>query len=72
MLCVEDWWTLVCYAGPASEASIDSKPIGSELENQIGTGAGESQLFVETSADRMIGSQLDPHLRTAPRRGDRQ
>jgi hypothetical protein len=24
-------WTLICYAGSASEASIDSRPLGSEL-----------------------------------------
>lgn len=25
-------WTLVCYAGPASEASTGSRPVGSELK----------------------------------------
>lgn len=27
--------TLICYAGSASEASIDSKPIGSELKSDM-------------------------------------
>lgn len=29
-------WTLVRYAGPASKASIGSKPIGSELMRYVG------------------------------------
>jgi len=29
--------TLICYAGSASEASIDSKPIGSELKSDMVT-----------------------------------
>ena len=29
-------WTLICYAGSASEASIGSKPIGTELLPCIG------------------------------------
>jgi hypothetical protein len=36
MLCEGVGWTLVRYAGPASKASIGSKPIGSELEGDIG------------------------------------
>lgn len=28
-------WTLVRYAGPASKASIGSKPIGSELKRYV-------------------------------------
>jgi hypothetical protein len=32
MHCVERKWTLIRYAGSASEASTDSRPIGSELE----------------------------------------
>ena len=28
-------WTLICYAGSASEASIDSIPIGTEFKNDI-------------------------------------
>jgi len=35
MLCAETIGTLICYAGSASEASIDSKPIGSELKNDM-------------------------------------
>jgi hypothetical protein len=31
-----EWWTLVRYAGPASKASIGSKPIGSELKRYVG------------------------------------
>lgn len=30
-----EMWTLVRYAGPASKASIGSKPIGSELEGEV-------------------------------------
>lgn len=36
MLCSENSWTLVRYAGPASKASIGSKPIGSELVCDLG------------------------------------
>lgn len=36
MLCRKEGWTLVCYAGPASKASIGSKPIGSELVCDLG------------------------------------
>ena len=36
MLCRRESWTLVCYAGPASKASIGSKPIGSELVCDLG------------------------------------
>lgn len=36
MLCSENNWTLVRYAGPASKASIGSKPIGSELVCDLG------------------------------------
>lgn len=35
MLCVEGKRTLICYAGSASEASIGSKPVGSELRSLI-------------------------------------
>lgn len=35
MRCKMDGWTLVCYAGPASKASIGSKPIGSELVSYV-------------------------------------
>lgn len=37
MLCAEMIGTLICYAGSASEASIDSKPIGSELMSDMVT-----------------------------------
>ena len=36
MCCERDNWTLVRYAGPASKALIGSKPIGSELECDLG------------------------------------
>lgn len=42
---VEIIWALVCYAGPAPEASIGSKPIGSELERNIGAKCSQSQGF---------------------------
>ena len=31
MQCVREWRTLICYAGSASQASIGSRPLGSEL-----------------------------------------
>ena len=37
--------TLICYAGSASEASIGSKPIGSELEKHRYTFNTECQCF---------------------------
>lgn len=41
--------TLICYAGSASEASIDSKPIGSELVTFIWLIRAKSQHFVDWS-----------------------
>lgn len=35
MPCVEEFGTLICYAGSASEASIGSRPIGSELDRDM-------------------------------------
>ena len=35
MRCVRKWWTLICYAGSASEASIGSRPLGSELNRDM-------------------------------------
>lgn len=37
MLYKKEKRTLICYAGSASEASIGSKPVGSELEYDICT-----------------------------------
>lgn len=37
MPCNEKIGTLICYAGSASEASIDSEPIGNELKENIPT-----------------------------------
>ena len=31
----EGRWTLICYAGSASEASIGSKPLGAELPSYL-------------------------------------
>lgn len=44
--------TLICYAGSASEASIGSKPIGSELEMFIWLIRSKSQHFVDWSKVR--------------------
>lgn len=41
--------TLICYAGSASEASIGSKPIGSELKMFIWLIRSKSQHFVDWS-----------------------
>lgn len=35
MRCVRKWRTLICYAGSASEASIGSRPLGSELNTDM-------------------------------------
>lgn len=43
MLCKGMIGTLICYAGSASEASIGSKPIGSELAGHMCMVGGESQ-----------------------------
>ncbi|CAA7619547.1 hypothetical protein MTBSS4_250005 [Magnetospirillum sp. SS-4] len=43
MLCEKIIRTLICYAGSASEASIGSKPIGSELKLNLGMMGGGSQ-----------------------------
>ena len=43
----KDWRALICYAGSAPEASIGSKPIGSELVVFICTLVAKSQHFVE-------------------------
>lgn len=47
MLCEKDRRALICYAGSAPEASIGSKPIGSELVMFICTLIAKSQHFVE-------------------------
>ena len=47
MRCEKDWRALICYAGSAPEASIGSKPIGSELVMFICTLIAKSQHFVE-------------------------
>jgi len=44
--------TLICYAGSASEASIGSKPIGSELDMFIWFMRSKSQHFVDLSNAR--------------------
>lgn len=41
--------TLICYAGSASEASIGSKPIGSELELYIRANMPKCQGFYTRS-----------------------
>ena len=38
-------WTLICYAGSASEASIGSQPMGGELVVDMVTLCPESQGF---------------------------
>ena len=47
MRCEKDWRALICDAGSAPEASIGSKPIGSELVMFICTLIAKSQHFVE-------------------------
>ena len=47
MRCEKDWRALICYAGSAPEASIGSKPIGSELDTFIWFVRSESQHFVD-------------------------
>jgi len=45
MLCDKSLRALICYAGSAPEASIGSKPIGSELKHNIGTKTLTSQEY---------------------------
>lgn len=47
MRCAEDKRTLICYAGSASEASIGSKPIGSELAPLISILGAKSQYAID-------------------------
>jgi hypothetical protein len=61
MLCVEDGRTLICYAGSASEASIGSKPIGSELKVFICILCGKSQDSVDLE-EHLLFSQFRPEL----------
>lgn len=55
MLYVERKWTLICYAGSASEASTDSKPLGSELADIRASLAPECQGFVDGQVARPKG-----------------
>lgn len=54
MLYVEREWTLICYAGSASEASTDSKPLGSELADIRASLAPECQGFVDPGLGRSL------------------
>lgn len=47
MHCKKNRRTLICYAGSASEASIGSKPLGSELVTFIYVLRVRSQQFVD-------------------------
>lgn len=47
MRCEKDRRALICYAGSAPEASIGSKPLGSELVVFICTLISKCQHFVE-------------------------
>lgn len=49
MRCEKDRRALICYAGSAPEASIGSKPIGSELKMFIWLIRSKSQHFVDWS-----------------------
>lgn len=61
MLYVEREWTLICYAGSASEASTDSKPLGSELADIPASLAPECQGFVDGRAARSKGEACGTH-----------
>lgn len=52
--------TLICYAGSASEASIGSKPIGSELKMFIWLIRSKSQHFVDWSKARLASVIVVP------------
>lgn len=69
---------LICYAGSAPEASIGSKPIGSELELYIGQNPLKSQEFRAWNSPRrrIVGARAHFYLsekqhsfRIAPRDG---
>lgn len=51
----KDVRTLICYAGSASEASIGSKPVGSELDNDMGVVATKSQENVDSRNTLLAG-----------------
>jgi hypothetical protein len=38
-------WTLICYAGSASQASINSRPVGSELGEFVGDARSARQVI---------------------------
>lgn len=47
MCCAEKIWALICHAGSAPEASIGSKPMGSELDIIYETTASKCQGFLD-------------------------
>lgn len=54
MRCEKIKRALICYAGSAPEASIGSKPIGSELEDYIGLDTLISQEFSPRKCDATL------------------
>lgn len=66
----EKKWALICHAGSAPEASIRSKPIGSELNNQFERLDVKCQGHVNTlgNADRYYGRRKGtfPHTSFLP------
>lgn len=64
--------TLICYAGSASEASIGSKPLGSELGTFICLLLAKSQYFVDRLRSRCAscetpnyGQYTDNNMKTS-------
>lgn len=57
MRCKENLRSLICYAGSATEASIGSKPIGSELKSVICTLVVKSQHLIDRRAVKITGGK---------------
>lgn len=57
MRCKEKLRSLICYAGSATEASIGSKPMGSELRMLICTLIVKSQHLIDGRAVKIAGGK---------------
>jgi len=61
MRCAERNWALIRHAGSAPEASIGSKPLGSELADIHASIAPECQGFVDGRVARSKGEACRTH-----------
>jgi len=65
MRCAEKVWALICHTGSAPEASIGSKPIGSELVDTNASLAAKCQGILDGWVARPLRTSRDI-TRTAP------